>query len=87
MRPRVEQLAERLDHPPLLPVGGLPVLGWERDHGAAVVAVGERDAAVDLDRTPLHQETASISAGRCGSNASRQQVQVCASRTSASQAG
>src|SRR5262249_17470575 len=58
----------------------LAVLGRERHDRSAPVAVGEDGASVDLDDAPRH-DTASINAGRCGSNASRQQVQVCASRT------
>ena len=82
---RVEEAAERLDHAAILPVVRLALLRREHDHGAAVVPVGEHGAAVELDRAPIH-ETASIRAGRFGSKASRQHVQVCPSRISASHA-
>ena len=74
--------ADRVDHAAVLPVVRLAVLRRERDQRPAVVAVREHRAAVDVDDAPVHA-TASISAGRCGSNASRQHVQLCASRTSA----
>ena len=63
--PRVEQLADRVDHAALLPVLRLAVLGREDDDRAAVVPVGEQGSSVDLDRAAIH-DTASINAGRFG---------------------
>ena len=77
--PAREQLVERADHAPVSVLPRVAALGREREHRAAVVAVGD-DRAVRPDRVRPQLRVAAahhVRASRlvrCGSNASRQAV-------------
>src|SRR5438876_212770 len=78
----LDQPAERVDHPALLVLAGISLLRGEGEERPAVVAVSEEAAGAEGDPAAVHPRTCATSSRRWGSSASRQAVQLWASRTS-----
>src|SRR4051794_29278730 len=82
---RLEQGADRADHPLALELPRVAALRREREDGAPPVAVDDDRARVERDRPPAHRaQSCASSPARCGSKALRHATQSCPPATSCS---